>query len=138
MKYLRFTVAALALVSLSGCDLLGILDDADPSFGVDKMVYVAGEQAVLTLKNNSSRELGFNLFCSILEPQEGQSLPAEVREVACAQYLGILALGQETRLSYPLHIALPAGLYRFSTHVFMGKGLDEEDMLFTNSFEVTK
>lgn len=138
MKYLRFTVAALALVSLSGCDLLGILEDSGPSFGVDKTVYVAGEQAVLTLKNNSSRELGFNLSCSILEPQEGQSLPAEVREGACVQYLGILALGQETRLPYTLHVALPAGLYRFSTKVYKGKDLNEKDTMFTNSFEVTK
>ncbi len=138
MRHLHLALTLLLVTYLCGCELLDGSTDADSTFTLDKTVYVAGEQAVLTLKNNSFREVGFNLSCSILEPQEGQSLPAEVRETACDHYLGTLAAGKETSLRYRLHLDLPGGVYRFSTRVHGGKELDEARTMFSNSFAARK
>lgn len=144
LRMLYLPVSVLVLASLGGCDLLGgadLLDGAtedDPTFTVDKTAYSAGEHVVLALTNNSFHEVGFNLSCSLLEPQEGQSLPAEVTDAVCQQYLGLLGAGQETRLSYRLHLDVPGGVYRFSTSVYTGEGLNNESRVFSTRFEVRR
>lgn len=144
LRKLYPAVSVLVLASLGGCDLLGGADllnganEEDPTFTVDKIAYAAGEHVVLMLKNNSFHEVGFNLSCSLLEPQEGQSLPMEVTDAVCQQYLGLLEARQETRLSSRLHLDVPGGVYRFSTSVYTGEGLNDERRVFSNRFEVRR
>ena len=52
MNALRFALAVLTLASFSGCELLDGYHESTPNFSVDKTVFAAGEQALLTLTNN--------------------------------------------------------------------------------------
>ena len=140
MKYLHLSVAALLIAGLGGCEILGdtASDETSVSFTLDKTVYAVEEPVVLTLENRTFQRVGFNLSCSVLEPQEGQQLPIEVRETVCAQYLGILTAHSETQLSYPLHRDLQAGSYRFSTRIYVGRDQGEMQMLLSPVFEVSR
>ena len=140
MKYLPLTLALLSGIYLTGCELLDGTSrhEAHIRFIVDKATYRTGEHIVLGLTNSSFSEVGFNLSCSKLEPREGQRLPAAVRDAVCPQYLGILAPGKQTQLSFLLDGALSTGGYRFRTKIMTGRDLGEVDTLYTSVFAVIR
>jgi Big-like domain-containing protein len=96
----------------------------------------AGAAVTLTLRNNTTVAVSYNLCSSRLERRGDGGWETVPEDRACTQELRILKPGATDRFTVRLAPGLPAGEYRFQTSVGLGDGGAGRN-LRTPAFRVT-
>lgn len=123
-------------VLLSSCRLVDPHDPTDISLTVGAPGYLAGEEAILTIRNQSGRTITYNLCFAELERQDGGVWMRIDRSRTCPSPQNVLVHGEQATHAYRLDSTLEAGTYRF-VYTFTPAGADELTLI-SNRFDVDR
>ena len=112
---MKYSLIAILLLSLAGCELFGASDPPPIQFEVDAALYQPGQEVVLTLTNTARRSFTVSpTLCPAVLQQQVQSIWSPIpRDGACVSIGYELRSGNKLAAPRLLPETLPAGAYRF-------------------------
>jgi hypothetical protein len=135
-------VLAMTLIVLLGCAPAGDSDQtamptAEVAMSVEPSNATAGDSLTLTLSNESSGPVGYNLCSSRLERSAGNDWEPIRENRMCTLELRTLPPGEQTTYSVQLPPTIEPGEYRFATNVEMLDGT-ARNLVRSTTFRVTE